>query len=83
MSTTTVRIFCKLKIKQKRNKFLWANAVVVDENDEMCTIIEGKNHKLAGNEEWCNWIRNSPVESKIYPNENSTFNSLPSGLVKK
>ena len=39
MSTTTVRIYCKLK--QQRNKFLWANAVVVDENDEMCPIIEG------------------------------------------
>ena len=41
MSTTTVRIYCKLKIKQQRNKFIWANAVVIDENDEMCPVIDG------------------------------------------
>ncbi len=41
MSTTTVRIYCKLKIKQQRNRFLWANAVIIDENDEMCPVIEG------------------------------------------
>ena len=41
MSTTTVRIYCKLKIKQQRNRFLWANTVIIDDTDDMCPVIEG------------------------------------------
>jgi hypothetical protein len=41
MSKTMIRIFCKLKSEHQRNKFLWANTVVIDENDDMCPVIEG------------------------------------------
>ena len=41
MSITTVRIYCKLKIERQRNKFLWANTVIIDEEDNMCPVIEG------------------------------------------
>ena len=41
MSITTVRIYCKLKNKVPRNKFIWANAVIIDDIDDMCPLIEG------------------------------------------
>ena len=41
MSTTTVRIYCKLKSELPRNKFLWANTVIIDDTDDMCPVIEG------------------------------------------
>ena len=41
MSTTTVRIYCKLKNELPRNKFLWANTVIIDDTDDMCPVIEG------------------------------------------
>jgi hypothetical protein len=41
MPTTTVRIYCKLKSELPRNKFLWANTVIIDDTDDMCPVIEG------------------------------------------
>ena len=41
MSTTTVRIYCKLKSELPRNKFLWANTVIIDDTDDKCPVIEG------------------------------------------
>ncbi len=41
MSTTIVRIYCEIKNEPPRNKYLWANIVVIDDTDDMCPVIEG------------------------------------------
>jgi len=42
MIVISTKIYCKkLKNKNIRTPYLWANNVIIDENDSKCPLIEG------------------------------------------
>jgi hypothetical protein len=37
----TINVLITLQAKIKRTQYLWANAIIVDEHDPRCPLIEG------------------------------------------
>jgi len=43
MIVVTTKIYCQNKQKKpiKRNQYIWANSLIIDDADDKCPVIEG------------------------------------------